>query len=472
MDDTERAGVSTIDPFAPIHALAPALAEGSVSAAALTELCLERIARLDGRLHAFIAVYAEEARRAAEAADRLRRAGLPLPPLHGIPIALKDLLEIEGRVTTAGATLWRDRVSAATATAVRRLQAAGAVLLGKTHMVEFAFGAWGSNGPMGTPWNPWDAEVHRVPGGSSSGSAVAVAGGLAPAAIGSDTGGSIRIPASQCGLVGLKVTVGRISNHGVVLLNEALDTLGPLTRSVEDAALLFAVLHGPDPADPRTIGPAPVDPLPTLRAGVAGLRLATLPEDCLGEIDPELRDAFAAALAELRGLGARIEPIGPLPWSSWADDNGRLIAAEGYARHRAYIDRDDLTFDRPVRDRLRAGRAITAADYIEVQQRRDAARRQILQRLQGFDALLLPTTPLPAQPLAEIDALTATLSRFTRPGNFLDLCALAVPCGFTRGGLPLSLQIVGRPYDEAGILRLGWAYEAATAWHRRRPPIA
>ncbi|MFO1055697.1 MAG: amidase [Dongiaceae bacterium] len=462
--------MSSIDPFAPIHALAPALAEGSISARDLTELCLGRIDRLDGKLHAFVAVYGDAARAAAEAADRLRRAGLPLPPLHGIPIALKDLIEIEGRVTTAGAALWRERVSTVTATAVRRLQAAGAVLLGKTHMVEFAFGAWGTNGPMGTPWNPWNAEVQHAPGGSSSGSAVAVAGGLAPAAIGSDTGGSIRIPASQCGLVGLKVTVGRISNHGVVLLNEALDTLGPLTRSVEDAALLFAVLHGPDPADPRTLGPMPVDPLPTLRAGVAGLRLATLPEECLGEVDPEQRAAFAAALAELRGLGARIEPIGPVPWSSWADDNGRLIASEGYARHRAYIDRDDLTFDTPVRDRLRGGSKLAAADYVEVQQRRDAARREILQRLQGFAALLLPTTPIPAQPVAAIDPSTATLSRFTRPGNFLDLCGLAVPSGFTKSGLPLSLQILGRPYDEAGILRIGWAYEAATSWHRRRPP--
>jgi aspartyl-tRNA(Asn)/glutamyl-tRNA(Gln) amidotransferase subunit A len=463
--------MSTIDPFAPIHALAPALAEGSLSAADLVEVSLERIARLDGKLHAFVAVYAEEARRSAEAADRLRRAGLPLPPLHGIPIALKDLVEIEGRVATAGAALWRERVSTVTATAVRRLQGAGAVLLGKTHMVEFAFGAWGTNVPMGTPWNPWDAEVHRVPGGSSSGSAVAVAGGLAPAAIGSDTGGSIRIPASQCGLVGLKVTVGRISNHGVVLLNEELDTLGPLTRSVEDAALLFAVLHGPDPADPRTLGPMPVDPMPGLRAGVSGLRLATLPEGCLGEMDGETQAAYAAALAELRGLGARVEPIGPLPWSAWADDNGRLIASEGYARHRAHIDRDDLTFDRPVRDRLRAGKAIIAADYIEVQQRRAAARREILQRLQGFAALLLPSTPIPARAVAEIDPLLPTLSRYTRPVNFLDLCGLSVPCGFTKGGLPLSLQIVGRPYDEAGILRIGWAYESATSWQRRRPPI-
>lgn len=459
-----------LDPFAPIHVLAPALADGSLRAVDLTELCLERIARLDGRLHAFVAVYAEGARAAAEAADRQRQAGLPLPPLHGIPIALKDLLEIEGRVTTAGAALWHDRVSTVTATAVRRLQAAGAVLLGKTHMVEFAFGAWGTNGPMGTPWNPWDAETHRVPGGSSSGSAVAVAGGLVPAAIGSDTGGSVRIPASQCGVVGLKVTVGRISNHGVVLLNEQLDTLGPLSRSVEDAALLFAALHGPDPADPRTLGAAPIDPLPTLRAGVAGLRLAVLPEDCLGQIEPETWAAFTAALAELRGLGARIEPVGPLPWSEWSDGNGRLIAAEGYCRHRGYIDRDDLTFDGPVRDRLRAGRAIAAADYIEVQQRRDAARREILQRLQGFAALLLPTTPIPARSLAEVDQTVPTLSRLTRPVNFLDLCALSVPCGFTGSGLPLSLQIVGRPHDEAGILQIGWAYEAATIWHRRRPP--
>jgi aspartyl-tRNA(Asn)/glutamyl-tRNA(Gln) amidotransferase subunit A len=458
--------------FAPIHDLGGRQRRGEISAAALTDLCLDRIARHDGKLHAFVDLYADAARQAAAAADGARQAGAALGPLHGIPVALKDLVEIAGHVTTAGALIWRERVSSTTATIVGRLRAAGMIIVGKTHLVEFAFGGWGINRAMGTPWNPWDLEVHRVPGGSSSGSAVAVAAGLVPAAIGSDTGGSIRIPASQCGIVGLKVTPGRISNHGVVKLSERLDTLGPLARSVEDAALLFDALHGPDPADPRTLSHPPVDPLAGLRGGVAGLRLAVLPDAELGELDDEVRAAFAAALAVLRSLGARIETLAlPVPFAELAARTGDIIAAEAYARHRDDIERDDLVFDPDVQRRMRGAKAIAAADYIRLVEERPRVAREAAGRLGDFAALLLPTTPIPAIPLADVDYRSAPLSRLTRPINYLDLCGLALPCGFSRAGLPLSLQIVGRPGDEAGILRIGWAYENATAWRQRHPAL-
>ena len=473
-DSTETTAAADTDDiaFAPVHVLAERLRAGELSASALVDVYLRRIRRHDAKLHAFVEVYEDDARAAAEAADRTLRAGTRSGPLQGIPIALKDLLEVAGRVTTGGSQVWRDRVSTVTATVVNRLVAAGMVPIGKTQMVEFAFGSWGTNVQMGAPWNPWDMRTHRVPGGSSSGSGVAVASALAPAAIGSDTGGSVRIPAGLCGITGLKVTAGRVSNHAVLMLSDTLDTIGPMTRDVEDAALLFDALQGPDPLDAQTLGVPPIDPLTDLKAGVAGLRLAVLPDDELGEIDPEVGRAFRAALAVYRDLGARIDTL-PLPvgYTALADRTGQLIAAEGFTLHRAHIERDDLPFDPDVRKRLRGGKPLLAADYIEIANERRRLGPAIDRLLRDFDALLLPTTPIPAVPLAEVDQSKAPMSRLTRPINFLGLCGLALPCGFSGEGLPLSLQIVGRAFDEARILRVGWAYEQATDWRKRRPPL-
>ena len=457
--------------YTPIHLLAEHLRSGALSASGLLDTYLQRIRRHGEKLHAFIAVYENEARAAAALADRAFKSGQKLGPLHGIPIALKDLIDIEGRTTTGGSLFWRDRVSLVTATAAQRLRAAGMIVLGKTHMVEFAFGAWGTNKAMGTPWNPWDLSTARVPGGSSSGSAVAVAAALAPAAIGSDTGGSVRAPAGLCGIVGLKTTVGRISNHGVLMLSETLDTLGPMTRDVEDAALLFAAIHGPDPQDAQTLAHPPVDVLTELKAGVAGLRFAVLPETELGQIDPEVIRAFGAACDVMRGLGARIDTLKlPLSFPKLAERVGKIIAVEGYALHREWIEREDVPFDADVRARLRPGKAIPAADYVEVMFERKRLCMQVDNLLRDFDALLVPTIPLPAIPLTEVDQSQAPMSRLTRPINLLDQCALALPCGFTQSGLPISMQVVGRGYDEARVLRIGWAYENATEWHARRPP--
>ena len=295
--------------FATVSELSAAFTGRTLSPVDVVDALLRRIERIDATLHAFIAVYAADARLAAEAADRAIRSGHAVGPLHGVPIALKDLVDLEGRVTTGGSKVWEKRVSPVTATLARRLIAAGMIVLGKTHTVEFAMGGWGTNTHMGTPRNPWDPQVHRTPGGSSSGSGVAVAAGLAPAAIGTDTGGSVRLPASWCGIVGLKVTAGRISTYGVLPLSSTLDTPGPLTRSVEDAALIYRVLNGPDPHDPATAVWAPDDPLPTLRRGVSGLRLAVMPEAERAGVDGEVLAAYDAAIAVLRGQGAAIMPV-------------------------------------------------------------------------------------------------------------------------------------------------------------------
>jgi aspartyl-tRNA(Asn)/glutamyl-tRNA(Gln) amidotransferase subunit A len=458
--------------YSPIHVLAEHLRTGDLTASALLDCYLERISRYDEKLHAFVAIYENEARMAAESADHALRAGRRLGVLHGIPIAYKDLLDIEGRITSGGSLFWRERVSPVTATVVQRLMAAGMVTLGKTHMVEFAFGCWGTNITMGTPWNPWDLHTHRVPGGSSSGSGVAVAAGLAPTAIGSDTGGSVRIPAALCGVVGLKTTVGRVSNHGVLMLSETLDTLGPVARDVEDAALLFTEMHGPDHNDPKTLSHPSVDVMADLKTGITGLRLAVLSDEELGKIDAEIARAFTLALDVMRGLGARIETLTlPLSYKRLADLAAKIIGAECYRLHREWIDRDDLPFDANVRDRIRWVTTPPASDYIQVMNERRQTRCDMDGLLRDFDALLLPATPLAAISLSDVDQTKSPMSRLTRPVNLLDLCALALPCGFTQKGLPISLQIVGAGYDEARVLRIGWAFESATDWHKRRPSL-
>src|SRR5271163_4287667 len=281
--------------FLPAHTLSAEIGAGRLSPVDLLDALLARIRARDQKLHAFVEVYADDARLASEAADKAIRSGHRIGPLHGIPIALKDLIEIEGRVTTGGSQVWRDRRSTYTATIAQRMIAAGMIVLGKTHTVEFAMGGWGTNQHRGTPWNPWDPAVARTPGGSSSGT---------------DTGGSVRLPASWCGLSGLKTTIGRVSTYGILPLSPSLDTPGPMARSVEDAALLFGVMQGADPLDRLTLSaPPPCDPFPTLRRGVRGLRLARMP---VGERDgcaPDMLAAYDAALDLLARQGADIVDV-------------------------------------------------------------------------------------------------------------------------------------------------------------------
>jgi len=283
--------------FASLTEQSRLLDNGELTSATLVDPYLERIARYDNKLHSFIAVYADEAKEAAAAADAARARGERSGPLHGIPLALKDIIDMQDRVTTGGSKAWADRVPDATATLAKRAIEAGMIVIGKTHTVEFAMGSFGTNQHMGHPRNPWDPNTHRAAGGSSSGSGVSVAAGLVSAAIGTDTGGSVRIPSSWCGLTGLKTTVGRISVHGVLPLSSTLDTPGPMCRSVDDAALVFCALAGPDPMDRLTLRvPAPPDPWPTLDRGVAGLTLARVPERELEQVDDEVVAAYRESL--------------------------------------------------------------------------------------------------------------------------------------------------------------------------------
>jgi aspartyl-tRNA(Asn)/glutamyl-tRNA(Gln) amidotransferase subunit A len=432
---------------------------------------LQRIRALNGAVHAYIDVYEETATAAAEASTRRFESAKPLGPLDGVPVAIKDLIEIEGRVCTAGSAIRRDYIATRTATIVKKLVAQGAVILGKVHTVEFALGGWGTNAHLGAPRNPWKTEVPHTAGGSSSGSAAAVAARLATVAVGSDTGGSVRGPAGFNGLVGLKTTSGRISLYGVAPLSPSLDTIGPLARSVSDAALLFQAMMGADGLDPTTARIPETDLFAELEAGVSGMTFAVINASEREQVHPDILAAYDEALKVYETLGAKLLTI-DLPKSP-ADFavNAEILMGEAYTLYGAYAEDPASPMDPGVRARVLMGSAISAKAYIEAKWRAEADARAMLVALEGADALLTPTSRTPPIPLAEVDETTtpATLTRFV---NQIGFCGLAIPNGFTAKGLPTSLQIVCRPFEEALALRIGRAHEKATTWHTAIPPMA
>jgi aspartyl-tRNA(Asn)/glutamyl-tRNA(Gln) amidotransferase subunit A len=441
----------------------------------IVDAYLARIARFDAKLHAYVAVYAHEAQQLADAADRARAAGLPLGPLHGLPICIKDLCDIEGRIGTIGSRMWAGRRAGVTSATVERLLAAGMIPLGKTHMVEFAFGAWGTNPLMGTPWNPWDSARQRAPGGSSSGTGVAVAAGLAPAGIGSDTGGSVRIPAAFNGVVGLKVTYGRISLHGTGLLSWTLDSIGPLARSVDDCAEVLRALAAPDARDAATLAQPALDLPEDLAAdGLEHVRIA-LPERAQlpSFIHAAVLDAWAGAAKTLEALGAEIVPVRLPDWYfGLARQVGLILASEAFSLHRGYIEDMAQPIGAAVRARILDARDLAPGEYAEALRTMAARRREFGEWFRDFDAMLLPTVALPAPPLEKIDESAAPApSYFTRPQNYLGLTALAMPIGLHQG-LPLSMQIVGKPFAERRILEIGKAYQDQSGFTKLRPDVA
>jgi aspartyl-tRNA(Asn)/glutamyl-tRNA(Gln) amidotransferase subunit A len=433
-------------PFLPIAELARQLRAGETTSVVLVDACLANIDAQDGKLHAFVDVWRDAARRLARAADAEREAGFARGPLHGMPIAVKDLFHVAGRVTTAGSASRRDNVSSHTATCVQRLLDAGMIPLGKTHMVEFAYGTWGTNRPMGTPWNPWDLATHRVPGGSSSGSGVAVAAGMAPAALGTDTGGSVRIPAALCGLVGFKPTYGRIPLDGVVPLATSLDSVGPLARTVEDAQRLVAAMAG-EPCDPAP----PADRLD-------GVRITALAPDAFPDIvERVVAAAFARMVARLRERGAvvREERI-PFDFPALGARNGRLIGIEGYAAHREVIDDAAADVDPGVRDRMLLARSATAAEYLDALARRREAMAAFDDWMRGRDALATPMLPITARAVDAVDETTYPLATWSRAVNYLGACAISVPAPWD-GPLPVGLQLVGRAGHDDEVARIAAA---------------
>jgi aspartyl-tRNA(Asn)/glutamyl-tRNA(Gln) amidotransferase subunit A len=453
----------------PAHVLAVDIAARRISPVEVIDVVIAKVKAQEPRLSAFVATYFDEARLAAEAADKAIRSGHAVGPFHGMPIALKDLVDIEGRIATGGSKVWAERRAVRTATLARKLIAAGMIVIGKTHTVEFAFGGWGTNQHMGTPRNPWDMGTHRVPGGSSSGSAVAVAARMVPWAIGTDTGGSVRLPASFCGVTGLKTTIGRISCHGVLPLTPTLDTPGPITRSVEDAALLYQLLQGEDPLDKLTIGQPGAAPMAALKRGVRGLRLARIPKSERAGVAPDILAAYDRALETLAEAGAQIDTIAlPKQFGDYTLLTSQIMQAEAYGLVGELAQDMTLPIDEGVRKRVLAGAKISAAEYFNTLRAREALKAEFAVAFDTFDAVLTPTTMMTAIPVEDVDQLVAP-SHFTRFVNILDLCGLAVPTGISAEGLPTSLQIVCRSYDEDTALRIGWAYQSLTDWHERVP---
>ncbi|HXG04284.1 MAG TPA: amidase [Candidatus Binatia bacterium] len=463
------------EPLPGVVDLARMIATKEVSPVEITRRCLERITAHDGTLRAFITVAGDAALEQARRAEAEVVAGRPLGPLHGVPVGLKDLFETRGLRTTAGSRILADFVPDRDATVVARLRAAGAIVLGKLNLHEFAYGPEGVNVHYGTTRNPWD--VSRLAGGSSSGSAVAVAADMVAAALGSDTGGSIRIPAAFCGLTGLKPTYGRVSRAGVLPLAWTMDHVGPMARTAADCARLLTVLAGPDPADPTT-SPRPVpDYEAALTGDIRGLRVGLLEGFFLDGTDPPVRAAVEDAARMLAALGAVVDRVTLAAVPDVAAAAFAIVGSEALAYHAGWLRTRPEDYQPDVRERLQLGVVIGGAHYVRGQQVRGRVRAEVDQVLTRFDVLLAPTTPCAAPRVGEREAVIggrptdvrSALLRLTRPFNFTGHPACSVPCGFTGNGLPVGLQIVGRAFDEATVLRVADAYQRGSDWHRRRP---
>jgi aspartyl-tRNA(Asn)/glutamyl-tRNA(Gln) amidotransferase subunit A len=478
----------------PIHELTDAFRRGDLAPSAVAEAYLARIGALDGKVGAYLTVVRDQALAAARESDQRWRAGSPRGPLDGAPVALKDVMCTTGVRTTCGSKMLEHFVPPYDATTVERLRAAGVVILGKTNMDEFAMGSSTEHSAYHPTRNPWD--LTRVPGGSSGGSAAAVAGGLAAGSYGSDTGGSIRQPAAFCGVVGMKPTYGRVSRYGLVALASSLDQIGPFAQDVTDTALLLGAVAGHDPRDATSIQAPVPDYAAELSKGVDGLTLGLPDEYFIDGMDPEIERAVRAAIDVLKGLGARIERVS-LPTTRHslaayyvilpAEASSNLARYDGVryglrVAGRDFIEMQSKTraagFGAEVKRRIMLGTYALSAGYYDAyygkaQSVRTLVRREFAAAFAKVDLIVAPTTPNVAFKHGEKeDPLSMYLNDvFTIPGNLSGIPGVSVPCGFSAAGLPIGLQVLGRPLDEARVLRAAYAYEQATTWRSRRPEL-
>ncbi len=437
---------------------------------------LERIEGLNPQLNAFISLHPEAALAAAREAEAEIAAGGYRGPLHGVPLAVKDLFQVAGWERTCGSAFFRDRPEHDSAS-VARLKAAGAVVLGLLNLHEFAFGPTGVNPHFGTAGNPWNRQ--RVPGGSSSGSGSAVAAGLVAGALGSDTGGSIRIPAALCGIVGLKQSYGLASRQGIYPLVAAFDHGGPMARTVRDAAIMLQAIAGPDAGDPSTAGAQVTDYTANLEDKVAGRRVGVLVE-MFADLHPGVDAAVRQALGVLAGsVGVELIDVAPPLLAEVGRIWNALALPESYQVHAAHIASHGAEYSPDVLARLELGHRVPAVDLLEAEIEAREVRAEMAELMAAFDALVAPTAPLPAPPIAggkiafggqEIEG-AAVLGSLTRLANLTGQPALSLPCGFTDEGLPVGLQLIGRHFGDGELLQLARAYERATPWHQRRPPV-
>jgi aspartyl-tRNA(Asn)/glutamyl-tRNA(Gln) amidotransferase subunit A len=452
-----------------IRKIADLIRTKKVSPLELTKASLSRIDRFNPTLNAFITVTAESALEQARAAEAEVMRGNWRGPLHGVPIALKDLFDTAGVRTTGGSAVFKDRIPAEDAEVVRRLKSAGAVLLGKTNMQEFAYGGSSLVSYFGAVHNPWD--TNHIAGGSSGGSAAALAAQLCYGALGSDTAGSVRIPACHCGIVGLKPTYGLVSIRGVIPLSWSLDHVGPMARTVADTALLLQVIAGYDERETTSEKIKIPDYSQALATKSASLRIGVPRDFFFVDLDPEIAAAMKQALDVLGKLSASVHDVA-LPAEKMESLRNVVRAAEAYAYHREYVTKTPELYQPLTLRRIQSGADISTTAYIQGRRELDQVRRSAAKWLESVDLLVTPTMPIPAAAITDPhadDILPAV--RNTSPFDVNGWPAISLPCGFTSQGLPIGLQIIGPHGGESAVFQLAQAYEQATEWHKRRPPL-
>ena len=467
--------MSTEPALMSLTSVAKAIADKHVSSREVTQSCLDRIARWQPHLNAFMAIEAEAALKAADVADAALAKGAGRGVLHGVPLAHKDMYYEAGKVVTCGSRIRRDFVATTTSTALQRLKDAGTIRLGSLQMAEFAYGPTGHNSHYGPVHNPF--ALDRITGGSSSGSGAAVAARLTFAALGSDTGGSIRMPAHFCGVTGLKTTVGRVSRAGAMPLSQSLDTVGPLARSAEDCAVLLGLMAGADPEDPTAVaGPLP-DFVAATIGSIKGLTIGVPAAFYVDDLDAEVAGVLDATIAVLKREGANVVQV-ELPDQRQLTAACQLVlAVEAAAFHKRWMIERPQDYGPQVLMRLQNGLAIPGVSYLEAMRWRGPALAAHNAAVARVDAVIAPVAPVAAPTIAESDvgnspdaeAVIQRLTRFTRPINYLGLPSLAILSGFTRAGLPVGMQLIGRSFDEAILLRIGAALQRATDFHARVP---
>ena len=472
--------------FLSIHEALKAMQDGTIPPQALTEACLRQIERLNPKLNAFITVYDDVTASGATSHSKSKLSPVngeiasPHPStssgsrlamtLRNIPFAIKDLFETKGIRTTAGSLFFKDYLPKEDAAVIQKLKAAGAVIMGKTNTHEIALGVTTVNPHFGATRNPWD--ITRIPGGSSGGSAVAVAAGMSLAALGTDTGGSIRIPASLCGVVGLKPTYGRVSLHGVFPLSWNLDHVGPITRTVKDAALVLQIISGYDAEDPASVNMLLGDYLNHLEDEIKGKKFALAVGSYVEDSDAEVISALHETVKVFASLGAKIEKVEMDFLREAALANALMTQTDGAAYHSERMAEHPDWFGADVRERLETGTSATSTEYSLARRAQTQMSHRFVQFFRQYDFLLLPTTPIPAPLIEGSNAVEQArrLTRFTAPFNLTGLPAISVPCGFNQEGLPIGLQIVAKAWNEAALLRAAHAYEGETNWGKSYPP--
>ena len=448
-----------------------------VSPVEVVQSCLQRIEAVGGKLNAFITLLADEALAGAKQAEIDITRGHYLGPLHGIPVGLKDIFWTKGVRTTNGSKVFAQWVPSEDATTVKLLKKAGVIIIGKTNLHEFAYGPTNVNPHFGPVRNPWDPE--RIPGGSSGGSGAAVAAGLCYMATGTDTGGSIRNPASLCGTVGLKPSYGLVSRYGVMALSWSLDHMGPLTRTVEDTALVMNAIAGHDAHDPASAQVPIPDYTKALDRRVRGLRLGVIKEYMEIEMNPEVRRAVEEALDTLKGEGVSVQEVSIPPVRHAFGISSAIMMSEASSCHEHTLQTRAKDLGADVRARLEMGRFIPAIDYVKAQRARGVLKREVLKTYEQVDLLVTPTVPILAPRIGEetiffegkYENVRGPLVLFTRLYNVTGQPAISIPCGFSTSGLPIGLQLAGRPFGEETVLKVAHAYEQATDWHLRHPNL-